>query len=176
MAALLHVNANAKANIIGQELTPQPLLLAGALCRRCRCACADRRRRRPHFVWHGRRHRVAAGAAAGSAAAAVAAAGAWADDAVIAGDMVALDFAHADAGDEEAPVGRDVGAGGVDGDVAGPAQQRAVLEAEEVARLVLAATPTSGRSSRRNQQQHQIHVVNLCSKFVTFYRAQIYLW
>jgi hypothetical protein len=39
-------------------------------------------------------------------------------------------------------VGRDVDACGVDGDVAGPAQQGAVLEAEEVARLLLPA-PTS---------------------------------
>ena len=59
----------------------------------------------------------------------------------------ALDVAHADAGDEEAPVGGDVGARGVDGNVAGPAQQGAVLEAEEVARLLLAA-PTSGRRIR----------------------------
>lgn len=102
------------------------------------------------MVGHGRRRRrrrrvAAAGAAAGSVAAPVAAAGrAWAGAAITAGDTVAqaLDVAHTDAGDEEAPVGRDVDARGVDGDVAGPAQQGAVLEAEEVARLLLPA-PTS---------------------------------
>lgn len=179
MAALLHGNAN----VVGQELTPQPLLPlpARALCRR---SCCVDRRRRPRFVGHGRRHPVAAGAAAGSAAAPVAAAGAWAD-AVTAGDVVAraLDVAHADAGDEEAPVGGDVGARGVDGDVAGPAQQGAVLQAEEVARLLLPA-PTSGRSSsackkpkRRGRNQHaarqnklcSIHIVMLRSKFLTFF-------
>jgi hypothetical protein len=51
---------------------------------------------------------------------------------------MALDVvANADAGDEEAAVGRGVDAGGVDSDVEGAAQQRAVLEAEEVARFVL---------------------------------------
>src|SRR5688500_7129098 len=108
-AAKLH----AKASVIGQELTPRPLLIAEALSRR---RCSDRRRWPPLFVGHGPRV-----AAAGSAAAPVAAAGAWAHDAgrgVHAGDVVALNAtADADAGDEEAPVGRDVGAArGVDGD------------------------------------------------------------
>ena len=110
------------ANVVRQEITPRPLLTAKALCRRRRAG----RRRWPRLVGHGRR----VAGAAGSAAAPVAAAGGWAhDDAA----------ADADAGDEEAPVGCDVGAGGVDGDVAGPAQQGAVLQAEEVARLLLPA-------------------------------------
>jgi len=112
------------ANVVRQEITPRPLLTAKALCRRRRAG----RRRWPRLVGHGRR----VAGAAGSAAAPVAAAGAWAH-----GDDAAAD---ADAGDEEAPVGRDVGAGGVDGDVAGPAQQGAVLQAEEVARLLLPAS------------------------------------
>ena len=116
---MVHPNAN----VVRQELTPRPVLLtAKALCRR---RCADRRRW-PRLVGQGRR----VAGAVGSAAAPVAAAGGWAhDDAA----------ADADAGDEEAPVGCDVGAGGVDGDVAGPAQQGAVLQAEEVARLLLPA-------------------------------------
>ena len=117
---MVHPNAN----VVRQELTPRPVLLtAKALCRRRRAG----RRRGPRLVGHGRR----VAGAAGSAAAPVAAAGAWAH-----GDDAAAD---ADAGDEEAPVGCDVGAGGVDGDVAGPAQQGAVLQAEEVARLLLPA-------------------------------------
>jgi hypothetical protein len=121
-AQILLVHPN--ASVVRQELTPWPLLTAKALSRR-RCAG---RQRWPHFVGHGRR-------VAGSAAAPVAAAGAWAHY-----DAGGVDAgADADAGDEEAPVGRDVGAGGMDGDVAGPAQQGAVLQAEEVARLLLPA-------------------------------------
>jgi len=140
---------------------------------------------------HGRRHRVAAGAA-GSAAAPVAATGAWAGaDAFTAGDVVAqaLDVAHADAGDEEAPVGGDVGARGVDGNVAGPAQQGAVLQADEVARLLLPA-PASGRSSSackkpkrrgRNQQQGktnfvQFNIVMLRSKILTPFSARKFIY
>lgn len=144
------VKLHANASVVGQELTPRPLLtVVKSLSRR---RCSNRRRRWPLlFVGHG--HRLAG---AGRAAAPVAAAGAWAHDAagrgVHAGDVVvALDAgADADAGDEEAPVGRDVGAArGVDGDVAGPAQQGAVLQAEDVACLLLPAAHSKIRFRQR---------------------------
>jgi hypothetical protein len=121
---LLHVTT-----VVGKDLAPRPRLPAEALF------CGRRRARRG-------RQRVVADArrVAGEAAVNAAAAGADGGAAVFTGGVVAMALdvvTNADAGDEEAAVGRGVDAGGVDGDVAGPAQQRAVLEAEEVARLLL---------------------------------------
>jgi hypothetical protein len=85
---------------------------------------------------------VAGGAGAGDGVVAAGRAGrrdaaaCWADDDVGRGGGVDA-AADADAGDEEAAVGGGVRSGGVDGDVAAPAEQGAVLEAEEVARLLL---------------------------------------